>query len=159
MKRLATTTGGAWGFLVLGLLYSAAIPTAQAWAQTPTASAFGIAVSTPTASSTSPLAVLPTDGSLGSNSAPSVSVAGLAGADNLFAIATGSEGSAESNSTLENVSLLSGLITADRVTALPSSPLSKGARSSNPEGALVDNPVAHGASFSSGVPPHTQTDL
>src|SRR3989441_9743642 len=113
MKRLATTTGGAWGFLVLGLLFSAALPTTAAWAQTPTAQAFGIAVSTPAVNSTSPLAVLPTDGSLGSNSAPSVSVAGLAGADNLFAIATGSEGSAESNSTLENVSLLSGLITAD----------------------------------------------
>src|SRR3989475_708055 len=123
MKRLATTTGGAWGFLVLGLLFSAAIPTAQAWAQTPTASAFGIAVSTPTTSSTSALAVLPTDGSLGSANAPSASVGGVAGADNLFAIATGSEGSAESNSTLENVSLLSGLITADGVTALASSAL------------------------------------
>src|SRR2546428_14062142 len=91
-------------------------------------------VPTPTASSTSPLAVLPTDGSLGSNSAPSVSVAGLAGADNLFAIATGSEGSAESNSTLENVSLLSGLITADGGTALPRRALSKGAASSNAQG-------------------------
>jgi len=159
MKRLATTTGGAWGFLVLGLLYSAVIPTAEAWAQTPTASAFGIAVSTPTASSTSPLAVLPTDGSLGSNSAPSVSVAGLAGADNLFAIATGSEGSAESNSTLENVSLLSGLITADGVMALASSALSNGAASSNAEGSLLDNLVVNGASISSDVAPNTQIDL
>src|SRR2546427_7312596 len=159
MKRLATTTGGAWGFLVLGLLFSAAIPTAEAWAQTPTASAFGIAVSTPTASSTSPLAVLPTDGSLGSNSAPSVSVAGLAGADNLFAIATGSEGSAESNSTLENVSLLSGLITADGGAAPASSGLSNGAPSSHREGAAFDHLVGDGASISRGGAPNTQIDL
>ena len=58
MKRLATTTGGAWGYLALGLLFSAAIPMAAAWAQTPTAQAFGISVSTPTTSSTSALAVL-----------------------------------------------------------------------------------------------------
>src|SRR2546428_1874836 len=104
-------------------------------------------VPTPTASSTSPLAVLPTDGSLGSNSAPSVSVAGLAGADNLFAIATGSEGSAESNSTLENVSLLSGLITADGVTALAHLPPPDGSTNTNAERALLDNRAVNRASI------------
>src|SRR2546428_13804182 len=108
MKRLATTTGGAWGFLVLGLLYSAVIPTAEAWAQTPTASAFGIAVSTPTASSTSPLAVMRTDGSLGRNSAPSGSVAGLAGSEIMFAFATVYYGSSVSLYTRMDIRMLQG---------------------------------------------------
>src|SRR5438128_5588952 len=156
MKRLATTTGGAWGYLALGLLFSAAIPMAAAWAQTPTAQAFGISVSTPTTSSTSALAVLPTDGSLGSADAPSVSVSGLAGADNLFAFATGSEGSAESNTTLENVNLLGGLITADGVTALASSALANGAAVSDAEGSELVNLVVNGVSMGSDVAPNTR---
>src|SRR2546428_6037526 len=44
-----------------------------------------------------------------------------AGAENAFAMASGAEGSAESNSTLESVNLLNGLITADGVVALASS--------------------------------------
>ena len=62
-------------------------------------------------------------------------------------------------STLENVSLLSGLITADGVTALASSALSDGAASSNAEGSLLDNLVVNGTSISSDVAPNTRVDL
>ena len=159
MKRLATTTGGAWGYLVLGLLFSAAIPMAAAWAQTPTGQAFGMSVSTPTTSSTSALAVLPTDGSLGSADASSVSVAGLAAADNVFAFASGSEGSAESNTTLENVNLLGGLITAEGVTALASSALTTGGATSDAEGSQLVNVVVNGVSMGSDFAPNTRVVL
>ena len=159
MKRLATTTGGTWGYLVLGLLFSAAIPMAAAWAQTPTGQAFGMSVSTPTTSSTSALAVLPTDGSLGSADASSVSVTGFAAADNVFAFASGSEGSAESNTTLENVNLLGGLITAEGVTALASSAASGGAAFSDAEGSQLVNVVVNGVSMGSDFAPNTRVDL
>jgi len=159
MKRLATTTGGAWGYLVLGLLFSAAIPMAAAWAQTPTGQAFGMSVSTPTTSSTSALAVLPTDGSLGSADASSVSVAGLAAADNVFAFASGSEGSAESNTTLENVNLLGGVITAEGVTALASSALTTGGATSDAEGSQLVNVVVNGVSMGSDFAPNTRVVL
>ena|SRR6267378_2789606 len=159
MKRHATTRGGAWGFVVLGLLFSAALPTTEAWAQTPTARSFGVAVFTPTASTTSPLAVLPTDGSMSDASAPNVSVANFVGADNVFATATGSAGSAESNATLENVSLLNGLITANGVMALASSALTGSAAISDAAGSLLDNLVVNGASIASDVLPNTRIDL
>ncbi len=159
MKMLATTKGGARGFLVLGLLFSAALPMTAAWGQTQMSSAFGIAVSTPTVNSTSPLAVLPTDGSLGSANTASVSVAGVAGAANLFAMATGSDGSAEGDATLENVSLLNGLITADGVMALASSAFTGAGASSNAEGSLLDNLVVNGVAISGDVAPNTNIAL
>src|SRR6266851_2372916 len=144
MTRLRPTTGDTLRFLVLGLLSSPALPTTAAWAQTPTSRAFGISVSTSTVNTTSALAALQPDGSLGSANAPNVSVAGLASADNLFAIATGSGGSAESNSALQNVSLLNGLITARRVTALASSALAGTTPASNAKGSQLDALVVNG---------------
>ena len=88
-----------------------------------------------------------------------MSVSGLAGADNLFAFATGSEGSAESNTTLENVNLLGGLITADGVTALASSALANGAAVSDAEGSELVNLVVNGVSMGSDVAPNTRVDL
>src|SRR2546426_12109190 len=96
MKRVATTAGSAIGFLVLGLWFSAALPSAAAWAQAPTAQSFGVAVNTPTASGTSPLAVLPAGGGLARDNAPSVNVAGLPGAQNAFAMGSGDGGRAAS---------------------------------------------------------------
>ncbi len=159
-KRVATTTGSAIGVLVLGLLVSLALPSAAAWAQAPVAQSFGVAVNTPLASGTSPLAVLPADGGLVTNNSPSVDVAGVAGAENAFAMASGAEGSAESNSTLESVSLLNGLITADGVMALASSAITDaGTASSNAEGSQLANLVVNGMAVPSDVAPNTRVDL
>jgi len=159
MKRVATTAGSAIGFLILGLSFSAALPSAAAWAQGPAAQAFGVAVNTPTASGTSPVAMLPADGGLASDNAPSVDVAGLAGAQNAFAMASGAEGSAESNSTLESVNLLNGLITADGVVALASSWVDGGVAGSDAEGSQLANLVVNGVAISSDVAPNTQIAL
>jgi hypothetical protein len=151
MKRLATMTAA--------LLCSAALPPAAAWAQTPTSRAFGLAVTTPTANVTSPLAELPGDGTMASDNASNVSVNGLAGADNLYAMATGGDGSAESSSTLENITLLNGLITANGVVALASSWLSDLNAGSNAAGSQLDNLVVNGVSYSSDVAPNTRVSL
>ena len=159
MKRVATTAGSAIGFLILGLSFSAALPSADAWAQAPAAQAFGVAVNTPTASGTSPVAMLPADGGLASDNAPSVDVAGLAGAQNAFAMASGAEGSAESNSTLESVNLLNGLITADGVVVFATSAVKDGIASSNAEGSQLANLVVNGVTIPSDVAPNTQIAL
>ena len=159
MKRVATTTGSAIGFLILGLSFNAALPSAAAWAQAPAAQAFGVAVNTPTASGTSAVAMLPADGGLATDNAPSVNVAGLAGAENAFAMASGAEGSAESNSTLESVNLLNGLITADGVVALASSWVDGGVAGSDAEGSQLANLVVNGVAISSDVAPNTQIAL
>jgi len=148
MKKLAKMTG-----VALGLLLPVAL-----WGQT-TSSATGLAVNTAVANVTSPVAQLPGDGSMATDNTPNVSVAGLAGADNLFAMATGGDGSAESNSTLENVSLLNGLITANSVVALASSWLTNLGASSNASGSQLDNLVVNGVSYSSGVAPNTRVSL
>ena len=159
MKRVATTAGSAIGFLILGLSLNAARPSAAAWAQAPAAQAFGVAVNTPTASGTSAVAMLPADGGLASDNAPSVNVAGLAGAENAFAMASGAEGSAESNSTLESVNLLNGLITADGVVVFASSAVKDGIASSNAEGSQLANLVVNGVAIPSEVAPNTQIAL
>lgn len=153
MKRLARITGCALGLL---LLSSAALPST---APAQTSRAFGIAVTTPVTSVTSPVAALPGDGSLATDNTPNVSVDGLAGADNLFATATGGDRSAESSSTLENISLLNGLITANSVVALASSWLTDLGASSAAGGSQLDNLVVNGVSYSSGVAPNTRISL
>jgi len=166
MKKFATTTGCVLGLVVL--VCSGALPSAAAWAQTPAAQSFGVAVNTPIASGTTPLAVLPADGGLASDNAPSVSVPGLAGAENAFAIATGAGDlgpsgtplvSAVSNSTLESVNLLNGLITADAVLAFASSAVENGTASSNAEGSQLANLVVNGVTMPTDVAPNTRISL
>lgn len=168
MSRVVTPAGGARGLCVLGLLCSAVLPLDQAWAQTVSAESFGVAVKTATVSTTSPLAVLPAEGGMASDEAPSVSVSGLAGAQNVFAIASGASGlgprhkpesSAESNSTLESVNLLDGLITADGVVAVASSAIDGTMVNSNAEGSQVANLVVNGVPVSSDVAPNTRINL
>ena len=167
-KRVATTAGSVIGVLVLGALSSAALPSAAAWAQAPAAQAFGVAVNTPTASGTSAVAVLPADGGLASDNAPTVNVGGLAGAENAFAMASGAgeldpggttDATAVSSSTLESVNLLNGLITADGVVALASSAAKDGMASSNAEGSQLANLVVNGVAVPSDVAPNTRVDL
>jgi hypothetical protein len=164
MSRVVTPLGSARGLCVLGLLCGAALPLTKAWAQTVGAQSFGVAVKTATVNTTSPLAVLPAGGGLASNTAPSVSVAGLAGAEDLFAIASGTADltrqlSAESNSTVESVNLLNGLITAEAVVALASSAIDGTVVNSNAEGSQLANLVVNGVPISSDVAPNTRMDL
>jgi len=149
---------------MLGLLCGAALPLTKTWAQTVRAQSFGVAVKTATVNATAPLAVLPADGGLASNAAQSVNVAGLAGAENVYAIASGAADltrqlSAESNSTLESVSLLNGLITADAVVALASSAIDGTVVSSNAEGSELGNLVVNGVPMTSAVEPNTRMTL
>lgn len=157
MNKLAKFTGAVLGLLIPVALCSAALP-ASAWGQT-TSRATGLAVNTAVANVTSPVAQLPGDGSMATDNTPNVSVAGLAGADNLYTMATGGDGSAESNSTLENVSLLNGLITANSVVALASSWLTDLGASSNASGSQLADLVVNGVSYSSGVAPNTRVSL
>lgn len=157
MKKLAKMTGVVLGLLIPVALCSVASP-ADAWGQT-TSRATGLAVNTALANVSSPVAQLPGDGSLATDNTPNVSVDGLAGADNLFATATGGDGSAESSSTLENVSLLNGLITANSVVALASSWVTDLGASSAATGSQLDNLVVNGVSYSSGVAPNTRISL
>ena len=158
MKRLARITGCALGVLLIAALCNAALPS-PVWAQTSASRAFGIAVTTPVTNVVSPVAQLPGDGSMATDNTPNVSVDGFAGADNLFAMATGGDRSAESNSTLENISLLNGLITANSVVALASSWLTDLGASSAATGSQLDNLVVNGVSYSSGVAPNTRVGL
>jgi hypothetical protein len=151
MKQLKIA-GGILGVLLPGVLCSTAL------AQT-TSQAFGVSVRTPVTSTQSPVAQLPGDGSLATDNTPTVNAGGLAGADNLSAIATGGDGSAEGNSTLENVSLLNGLITANGVVALASSWLTNLGAASAATGSQMDNLVVGGVSYSSGVAPNTRVSL
>lgn len=157
MKKLAMIAGSVLGFVIPAIL-CLTVP-AAAWAQTATSRAVGVAVTTPTANVTSPLATLPGDGSMASDNTPNITVNGLAGADNLFAIATGGDRSAEGSSTLENISLLNGLITATSVSALASSWLTDAGAGSNTTGSQLDNLVVNGVSYSSDVAPNTQVSL
>ena len=156
MKRLAMIAGSVLG--CIPAILCVAVP-AAASAQTTTSRAVGVAVNTATANVTSPLVTLPGDGSMASDNTPTVDVSGLAGADNLFALATGGDGSAEGSATLENISLLNGLITATSVSALASSALTDLGAVSNAAGSQLDNLVVNGVSYSSGVAPNTRLSL
>jgi hypothetical protein len=168
MRRIVTTAGNVLGLFALGLLCSATLPPAEAWAQTVRAESFGVAVRTATVSEKSPVAVLPAEGGMVSDQAPSVSVSGLADAQNVFAIASGAtdlgprrtpESSAESNSTLESVNLLGGLITADGVVAVASTAITSTVVNSNAEGSELANVVVNGVAIGDAVAPNTRVDL
>jgi len=121
------------------------------------AEAYGLSVSTPTVTQKSPYAVLPAGEAMATDQGQSVSVAGLATAQDLFAIATGDadavDGSnAVSTATLGVVNLLNGLITADGVVAMASSTISDNAVNSNTEGSSLANLVVGGAEVSDPAP-------
>jgi len=64
-----------------------------------------------------------------------------------------------SNSTLESVNLLNGLITADAVLAFASSAVENGTASSNAEGSQLANLVVNGVAMPTDVAPNTRMDL
>ena len=119
--------------------------------------AFGLAVNTKTVNQKSAYVVLPAGEATASNQNQSVSVPGVAAAQDLFAIVTGdadpTDGSnAVSSATLGVVNLLDGLITADGVVAMASSTIGGSAVSSNAEGSSLANLVVGGVLVSDPAP-------
>ena len=128
-----------------------------------TAQAYGISVSTPTVSQTSPFAVLPVGEAMATDQGQSVSVPGFVTAQNLFTIVTGDadavDGSnAVSTATLGVVNLLNGLITADGVVAVASSTVGDNGVGSNAEGSSLGSLVVGGVEVSDPAP-NTRMDL
>ena len=121
-------------------------------AQSSRAESYGVAVRTATVDQKAPSAVLPGDGSMAQNQASNVTVASLVTAQNAYAIASGaSDGAlsdAVSSATLGQVSVLSGLITADGIVAMASSTLG----SSNAEGSSLANLVVNGVQLDDPAP-------
>lgn len=93
----------------------------------------------------------------------STSVPGVVSAHNLFATTTGAASrygtSAESSSTLEQVDILEGLITADAVVAISSSWLSEGTAGSDTGGSTFANLVVNGQPIDGDVAPNTGIDV
>ena len=122
------------------------------------ATSFGVSVRTATINQTTPSATLPGDGSLAQAQAANVSVGTFVSAHDVFAIATG-DGSdpadAGSSATLESVSILNGLITADGVVAIASS----SGNGSNADGSSLANVTVNGSSLGDNVAPNTRVDL
>jgi hypothetical protein len=121
------------------------------------AEAYGVSVSTPTVTQKAPYAVLQAGEAMATDQSQNVSVAGLATAQDLFAIATGDaddvDGSnAVSTATLGVVNLLNGLITADGVVAVASSTIGGDAVNSNAEGSSLANLIVNGAQVSDPAP-------
>lgn len=148
--------------LVLPLTWLASSAQGQMRAA-PRAEAYGLSVSTPAVTQKAAYAVLPVGEAMASDQGQSVSVAGLATAQDLFAIVTGDadavDGSnAVSTATLGAVNLLNGLITADGVVAVASSTIGDNAVNSNTEGSSLGNLVVGGTEVSDPAP-NTRMDL
>ncbi len=125
--------------------------------QSATAASFGVSVRTATINQTLSSAVLPGDGSLAQTQASEITVASLVSARDAFAIATGdgtAPADAGSSATLESVSILNGLITADALVAIASSTT----EGSSTEGSSVANLVVNGTALTDPAP-NTRVDL
>jgi hypothetical protein len=119
--------------------------------------AFGLAVNTKTVNQKSVYVVLPAGEAMASDQGQSVSVPGVATAQDLFSIVTGdadaTDGStAVSSATLGVVSLLNGLITADGVVAMASSSIGDAGANSNAAGSSLGNLVVGGAAIADPAP-------
>ena len=118
-------------------------------------SAYGVSVSTPTVNQRSSYAVLPSGQEMSTAQGQSMSVAGLATAQDLFAIVTGDpvDGSnAVSSATLGAVSLLDGLITTDGVVAMATSTAGDNGIGSSADGSSLGNLVVSGTDVSDAAP-------
>lgn len=137
--------------LALPISWMAGAVTAQ------TARSYGLKVSTPTINQTATSAVLPAGGDQVTNSGQSVSVGGVASAQDVFTTVTGDGSSAVSSATLGAVNLLGGLITADGVVAVASS-WAGDATGSDGDGSSLANLVVNGVSVDDPAP-NTRLDL
>lgn len=126
------------------------------------AEAYGVRVQTATTDQTVPHAALG-GGYYAEDAAETVSVGGLADAENAFARTTGGgddlDVSSESSATLEEVSLLDGVITAEVVVAISASAIHGTTADSNTDGSTFTGLVVNGVSIDSGVAPNTRIEL
>ena len=121
------------------------------------AESFGVGVTTATVNQKVPSAVLPAGGTMAQDQATNVSIADMVTAQDVFAVVTGDgtdASDAVSSATLESVSILNGLITADGIVAMASSTIDN----SNAEGSSLANLVVNGVQVSDPAP-STRMDL
>ena len=129
-----------------------------------TGDAYGAFVQTATGSlARAPLATMDPTG-MGDASAPGVNVAGVLAAESLDSVTTGVVGenaaSAQSGSTLQNVNILGGLITAQLVSGQSSSASNGSSASSNADGSTLAGLIVGGVAIADGIPtPNSQIAL
>src|SRR5213594_3247030 len=132
-------------------------------AQTVTGKAFGTYVNAAGVTTQSPVASLPSSGGMDVGSADAFGVPSALDAKWLTAITTGAvddpASTAQSTSELQNVSVLSGLITADAVTAVASSYRNATGAASDAEGSGFANLIVNGLVVTSDVAPNTRVNL
>lgn len=158
------------GVAALGLL-AGLVLAVPASAQTVSGEAYGAYVSTPTASlSKSPLATLPSvspgDGAMANAEADAVSASGALQSNLLTSVATGAAGagkvSSQSVATVADVSILSGLITAEHVVGVASSYVSGSTGASDASGSTFEDLRVNGVAVTFGdgtVAPNTRINL
>ena len=125
------------------------------------AQSFGVGVTTATVNQQAPSAVLPAGGTMAQDQASNVAIADMVTAQDAFAIVTGDgtdASDAVSSATLESVSILNGLITADGIVAMASSTVDGTGANSNAEGSSLANLVVNGVQVSDPAP-NTRMDL
>jgi hypothetical protein len=160
----AMTLRGTRTIALAVLAAASSLPLAPgAAAQTLGGTAYGTYVNVPGTTVQSPVATLPTAGGMAVGDAQTFGVPNVLDAQWLKAITTGAvdnpTSSAQSTSELENVSLLSGLITADNVTAIASAYRNATGAASDAAGSGFVNLVVNGTAVATDVAPNTRVDL
>jgi len=132
-------------------------------AQTVNGKAFGTYVNAAGITTQSPVASLPSSGGMDVGSTDAFGVPSAIDAQFLKAITTGAlddpASTAQSTSELQNVSVLSGLITADAVTAVASSYHNASGAASDAEGSGFANLIVNGFVVTTDVAPNTRVTL
>lgn len=168
MRR--STSRPARPLVTLGFLTGLTVALASAGAaQSVSGQAYGALIQVPTDTQQSALAVLPAvsapDGAMTDNAADGMSVPGMLTADALTGTTSGAidaAAAAQSVSTVFNVNLLNGLITASSLTATVSSTSSGARATSNALGSTFGDLVVNGVRFTSGdgsIAPNTRVSL
>jgi hypothetical protein len=139
------------------------LPAEQMGAQTVAGTAFGTYVNALGVTAQSPVATLPSSGGMSVGDAETFGVPSAIDARWLKAVTTGAvdspASSSQSTSELENVSVLSGLITADNVTAIASSYRDAAGAASDAAGSGFVNLVVAGTAVTTDMAPNTRVDL
>lgn len=139
------------------------LPAERMEAQTVAGKAYGTYVNALGVTAQSPVATLPSTGGMSVGDAETFGVPTAIDARWLTAVTTGAVdnpvSSLQSTSELENVSVLSGLITADVVTAIASSYQNASVAASNAAGSGFANLVVNGVAVTTDVAPNTRVDL
>lgn len=146
----------------LALLSSVTLLAGRAEAQRVGGVAFGSSVNALGQTAQSPVASLSDAGGYALGEAETFGVTGAVSAQWLTAVATGAvdkTSSAQSTSEVENVSVLSGLIRADNVTAIASSYQNPAGAASDADGSGFVNLVVNGIAVPTDVAPNTRVSL